>query len=185
MLIACVFVFPIACRPAAIPTIPPTAMPLPNYLMEVRPAPSSILSLTAYQERKETDAVYEEHPAPVELIGYRSSVCVHLDVYPLLDNGDKLVDENEVLGRLLLSVDGEGLTDRIPTEYFVRYSDDSPTEISRIENGEEFSAVFHRWGFWFCFASELHPGVHQVRFEYQRLSGVVETYSWQFEITED
>ena len=100
-----------------IPTAP-SPMPLPVWLREVRPFPASNLTQNEYRTVLGSKYMQEGPPPPaVEETGFRSSVCVHLDVQTLVEPGDLLFWDEDVMRRMELIVDGKTLAERAPTDY--------------------------------------------------------------------
>ncbi len=180
------------------PITVPDSDPLPSFLREVRPPPSSSINeLDFLRLIKEEGNVFGGPPPPaVEVTGYRSSVCVDLDVESLVEPGDSLVFDEDVLPRTKMVVDDKLLTDRADTEYLIVIEpgpdcrcfydcesfDGSEWYVDYV-SPENIGCWF--WpGFWSCYSVDLEPGLHTATFSFEKSSGNVAEYSWYFTITE-
>ncbi len=183
--------------PVPTPIIMPSPAPLPEFLREVRPLPSSIISYEEYSTVITDTGLYIGPPAPaIEITGLRSSICFDLDVEALVEPGDLLFFEEEVLPRTEVIVDGRLLTERAETDYLASY--EPGPDCRCFYDCEEFKGYdwyFDKivpenvgcWfypGFWACYPVGLEAGIHNVLFKFNKTSGEVEEYSWQFAITE-
>lgn len=170
--------------------------PLPEYLLEVRPAPGNVIRQAAYQTVITTTAIYEGPPPPsVEITGYRSSICIYLDVSSLVGPGDDLVLDKDVLPRIGLSVNGSQMRELARTAYLavinccpvtVGFGSD-PNEYwdwSAHSTPPPHIGAFSDHGYWFCYKAELGVGVHEAIFNFRKTEGVPVSYSWSFAITE-
>jgi hypothetical protein len=178
------------------PIILPKPEPLPAFLGEVRPFPSSVISQQEFHTTVIPPYVQEgPPPPPVEITGYNSSICVYLEVETLSEPGDSLVWDEEVLPRTTVAVNGNVLTDRGETEYLA-VIEPPPTckcffdcenweypDWSNAPIPDNLGCWF--WpGFWSCYPVELEPGHHMASFSFSRTSGFVEECSWVFGIVE-
>ncbi len=185
--------------PISTPIVLSEPEPLPLFLPEVRPFPSSIIS----QQEFHTTVIADNYitggppPPPVEITGYNSSVCFHFDVTPLVEAGDFLFWEEQVLPLTELNVDGEVLTTRAETNYLAVYE---PGPDCRCFFDCEDYEYWHNWssgdpipsnlgcwfwhGFWACYPVELESGIHTASFMFNQSSGIVQEYHWEFGITD-
>ena len=168
----------------------PKPDPLPDWLREVRPISSSVITQDQYKIVITPDYVYEgPPPPPVEVTGLRSSVCVDIDVETLVEPGDLLFWEEDILKRIQLFVDGKELRERAETEY-----------LAVIEPGPECRCFYdceedwERWdwasesppenmgcwfwpGFWYCYPVELNLGQHEATSSFEKTSGDIASYT--------
>ncbi len=170
-----------ACSTVTTPTHTPTPLPviepMPDYILQVQPAPASYVSLEWY----EADLINEsgfggyEGSRPVEEIGHRSNVCVYLDVGPVIQSGDRTTDYGSAIIRSDLYVDDIQLTPRLDEHWF-------HVEVLR-EYPDVGPNTFSGAPFWLCWPTELEIGVHKAVFEYQQTDSTIQEFSWLFEIT--
>jgi hypothetical protein len=103
--------------------MPPPA-PTPVYLALLQPAPGSILTKAQFEKVIPIEELgfYELHGQPgrvAEMAGMRSSICFHLDAKYLVEPGDALVTDTDILSRIELLVNGIILDERAETNYAV------------------------------------------------------------------
>ena len=187
MLIACNPVRPLASVLTSLPAtepLPPTLTPLleiepmPAYLLEVQPAPASHVSLEWYQAdlMDEKGLAGYEGSRPVEEVGYRSNVCVYLNVGPVIQSGDQILDYGDATSRVALYIDDTLLIPKADerwahVEVLTEYPEVGPDTVSGAP-------------FWLCWPVELQVAMHNATFQFQQTDGTLQEYSWLFEITE-
>jgi hypothetical protein len=108
---------------ATLVAMPPPA-PTPVYLALLQPAPGSILTKAQFEKVIPIEELgfYELHGQPgrvAEMAGMRSSICFHLDAKYLVEPGDALVTDTDILSRIELLVNGIILDERAETNYAV------------------------------------------------------------------
>jgi len=173
----------------------PSPDPLPLWLREVRPFPSSYITQYEYRTFLMREFLQEgPPPPPVEETGFRSSVCVDLDVETLVEPGDFLFGDEDVFARTQLFIDGKELIERTETEYLAIIEPgpqckcfyDCEEGWSRLDwDSPPKNVGCWFWpGFWNCYHIDLEIGEHKVEFIFEKTSGDTETYTWFFTITE-
>jgi hypothetical protein len=156
--------------PTSTPIVLSTAQPRPDFINEVGPEESSVLSLEVYE------AEYSHVVGMRNLeTGYASTVCLSPDLDYLVQKGDDFADAESVLARIELRVDGE---EREVADWLDRLLD-----IEMLQDGE----VYARFGgpYVFCWHAPVGVGVHLVSFQFRQTSGDIKEYSWYFAVTED
>ena len=189
---------PLPKTPIVVRTSPtPTEVSIcPPFLGEVRPLPDSIISLAQFTEFIPTDITFEGPPPPsVDYIGYRSSVCTHVNVDTLAEPGDLFETNEDVFDQVEMAVDGKILEEMANTDYVVHieldlichcYFDCDEWEYPNWFNEPmpENTACWYGLGFWGCYPVELEPGIHNATFRFNQTSGTIQAYDWVFGITD-
>jgi hypothetical protein len=150
---------------------------MPGFIAEAWPAPASRTPLVFYQ----ADLIDElglsgyEGSRPVKEAGYRSNICIYLDAGMLVDYpkhtpftypDDRLYSYDEVIKRTTLSVDGRELVHQYDEHWLMIGFAGRPG-----------------YPYWLCWPAALEVGVHEANFQFRQTDGMVEEYSWLFEIT--
>jgi hypothetical protein len=152
-------------EPSPTPLILATPGPRPPYILDVSPEESSVIPLPLYEYSLENVIVGLRS---VES-GFESTVCVSFDAFPLLQDGDYLVENEDVLERVGVIVDEQareqyqGCLDGLLLTY--KGNPDNPDAVS----GGPYSCCWH---------APLELGVHQVVFRFRQTSGDIEQYAW-------
>ncbi len=154
------------------PEVLPTARPRPDYIADVSPPESSITLLTAYQHNLDPTMIFEG--VRFEDRGYNSSICVVVDVGPLLEEGDRLDHTGQVLGRISIFVNEIELTEVLT----VNWLDISSNNVSVDHASGSGWSVF-------CWRADVEEGIHQVTFQFQKTSGEIEEDGWYFAVVDD
>ena len=110
-------------------------------------------------------------------IGYRSEVCLELEPGGLAQVGDDFSEFETFVARTTLSVDNIVLTEVEGGHINLTATNvvDKKGEILIRGVGSAF----------ICGQVVLDAGLHNVRFEFEQTSGDIQTYTWQFELTEE
>ena len=156
--------------PTSTPVLLPTAPPRPDFISEVGPVESSVLSLEVCEaEYSQVEGMHDSET------GYASSVCVDPDLDYLVQKGDDFADAESVLERIELRVDGE---EREVADWL-----DMLLDIEMLQDGE----VYARFGgpYVFCWHAPAGAGTHMVSFQFRQTSGDIKEYTWYFAVTED
>jgi hypothetical protein len=156
--------------PTSTPIVLPTAPPRPDFISEVGPEESSVLSLETYE------AEYSHVVGMRNLeTGFASTVCLSPDLGYLVQKGDDFIDTESVLQRIELRVDGE---EREIADWLDRLLD-----VEKLQDGE----VYARFGgpYIFCWHAPVGTGTHLVSFQFRQTSGDIKEYTWYFAVTED
>jgi hypothetical protein len=175
--------------------------PLPTWLREVRPSPASYITQNEYGKILGSKYMQEgPPPPPVAETGFRSSICVDIDVETLVEPGDLLYWDADVHQRVELIIDGVRLEERAETDYLAVIEPPPSCECfydcdASSENWSFTYDTAHTappsntgcwfWpGFWYCYPLELELGEHTATCNFTKTSGVIESYTWHFVITE-
>ncbi len=177
----------------------PSPEPLPACLREVRPSPSSIISSEQYKTVVSSGKIFEGPPPPAVVeTGLRSSICFDLDVETLVEPGDLLFWDSDVLARIELRIDDRILVDRSKTEYLAVLEPpprckcfyscdgfwDKWNSVKYSYNPPENVGCWFWPGYWYCYSTELGIGEHTATFSFRQTSGNIVSYTWNFIITE-
>jgi hypothetical protein len=181
----------VSCAPNEASSIDINVVPLPlselrpDFIKGVSPEEAVTIPLSLY-EGDETERYFEESGIyyigalrNIE-IGYRSTICVMLDVGSLAQSGDKLTESPLVLERIEMKVNGVILSEVVDQDYI-------PTLESRgiSQSGEQLEQVLYSGPLTFCWLANLNSGVHRASFQFQQTSGDVQEYTWHFTIVDD
>lgn len=162
--------------PVNTPTMLPTLEPIPRFILEVQPVPSSRTTIDWFKADRmsEASSTGYEGSRPVDRVGYRSNICVYLDLDPIIQHGDELGDYQQVIPRTSLSLNNIELKPA-PDPYWGHVE-----IIKTLEPGDTY------WGapFWLCWPAEIDLGVHRATFQFVQHDGSIKQYSWLFEIIE-
>lgn len=160
------------------PTPLPVIEPMPDYILEVQPAPASHVSLEWYEADlfDKAGIIGYEGSRPVEEMGHRSNICVYLDVSSVIQSGDRIMDYGDAISRAALYVDDTRLIPRADEHWFhVEILIEYPALGPDTASGAPF---------WLCWSAELKVGVHRAVFQFYQTDGTIQEFSWLFEITE-
>jgi hypothetical protein len=151
--------------------------PLPVFILEAQPAPMSEISLDWYGTDIMSDYILDSYEGgrPVDKVGYRSNVCILLDIRLLLQAGDQLVTYQQVIERTSLSINGIKITPELDPYYT-----HPETLYLYPKLGPDTKAGAP---YWLCWPIELNVGMHQVSFLFQQTDGKHPVYTWQFKIS--
>lgn len=146
--------------------------PRPDYISEVSPEEYTVVPINIFQYRPEQITIVGM--GSIEG-GFRSTICVDLNLEPLVQKGDTLTDYEGFSDRLFLSVNGEHM--QLSDESLFRGVINGKTE----NDGTQTS-----WGTgnYLCWITPLDSGRHEVTFQFRQTSGEIQEYSWLFEISE-
>ncbi len=153
--------------PRETPTPVPTLEPLPEFIVEAWPAPTSRTLAAFYQ----ADLLAElgisgyEGPRPVAEIGHRSNICIYLDTGALTGYDEAIYAYDGVVERTTLSVDGQELMPEYDEQWY---------PVSKVGTPG--------YPHWLCWPAKLEAGIHKVNFQFSQ-DERIEQYSWFFEIT--
>jgi hypothetical protein len=103
-------------NPEAIATLAPLPTPGPRsgFIKDVSPPESSTIPLSVYRANIDEHMMHEG--VRFENVGFADSVCVALDMGPVLEDGDRLTDWQDVLNRMSIEIDGTLLTELSPPQ---------------------------------------------------------------------
>jgi hypothetical protein len=106
--------------------------------------------------------------------GYQSNICITLDLGPLVQTGDVLIEDREIASRIELLVDERAQTWR-PEE-----------SLNQAVAGSKLDDETTSWSgpLIYCWDAPLDPGRHEVTFKFRQTSGDIQEYTWHFEIVE-
>lgn len=168
----------------SIPLAPlPTPKPRPSFIHGISPPESSAVPLTLYQANLNEDAVYEG--VRFEEYGYNDSICVVVDMGPLLQEGDRLTKWDDILDRISISVDDNPLTETTYVNWL-----DYAVYTKDIDGGSGYivthttNALGAAWTV-FCWYADVGIGNHEVVFKFRQTSGEIQEHSWHFAITDE
>ena len=153
----------------------PTPMvqePLPEYLIDVIPSPGSSWNAGDYS------VGLHGKGSDFETETTTQRICVELFVVPLLLPGDDLLDEDEIIERISLTVNGlvQPGPDQPLSAYLERYSVlDKDGNVVAVGGGPYFV----------CWHNPLEAGVHTARFAFRKTSGRNMEYEWTFLLLDD
>lgn len=161
----------------------PTPKPRPGFIRDISPPESSIVSLNLYRANLDEGTAYEG----VRSIdcGYNTSVCVVVDVGPLLQEGDRLTEWKNILDRISISVDGNHLTETTYVNWL-----DYAVYTRDIDGGSGYivthttNALGAAWTV-FCWHADVGVGNHEVVFEFRQTFGEIQDHNWHFAITDE
>lgn len=156
----------------------PTVHARPTYIKEIAPEEYFVIPYALYNKEPPPEII-AVGPGSVEE-GFRSNLCLEIDLKLLVQKGDNLSNFEQISPHLKLFVDGQEITD-FGTSLFrstLAYAD------FEVEN--DFQTAQTRWitGTNFCWIVPLTPGTHEALFQFHQTSGDVQEYRWQFEISE-
>lgn len=136
----------------------PTLQPPPAFIKSTNPAASSSTWWPEYSSDSN-----------------KSMLCVDFTADELVESGDNFTSE-DIFERVSLLVNGESHFDYAEME-----------EVSVLHQMHDSAGnVIASWGgpYSFCWRAELSPGTHQAEFQFRQTSGTVQSYHWQFILTE-
>jgi hypothetical protein len=160
--------------PTPIPTPGIMAMatiePRPEFIREISPSEYTVISYD-YYHYKIPNAVGPSISLPE---GFYSAICVDFFLQPLIQKDDELDTISKVLERIDLFVNDRKVTiiDRAYRLLLAFSENDEWENTTWVESDA------------YCWEAPLHPGIHEVIFQFQQTSGDVQTYTWYFEINE-
>ncbi len=169
-----------ACSAIAAPVQTSTPLsviePMPDYILEVQPSPASHVSLEWYEVNLVDEVITGyEGSRPVEEIGYRANICVYLDVGPVIQSGDQIINYEDAVSRTILYVDDTLLIPEADDHWF------------HVELLREYPGIgpntLSGAPFWLCWPTELNVGVHKATFQFNQTNGTIQEFTWSFEIT--
>lgn len=158
------------------PNALPTAELIPEYILDLQPRPSSQLTMEWFITdlmNGQGTAVYEGS-RPIDRVGYRSNICILLNVVPLLQSGDHIVEYEDALKRSSLYLENFRL-EAEPDPYWSH----NETLGSHPRIGPD---TFSGAPFWLCWPAKISPGVHHVTYQFTQSDGTLKEFSWFFEI---
>ena len=168
----------------SIPSAPlPTSKPRPNFIHGISPPESSAVPLTLYQANLNENAAYEG--VRFEEYGYNNSICVVVDMGPLLQEGDRLTKWDDILDRVSISVDDNLLTETTYVNWL-----DYAVYTKDIDGGSGYivthttNALGAAWTV-FCWYAGVGVGNHEVAFKFRQTSGEIQEHTWHFAITDE
>jgi hypothetical protein len=160
--------------PPTIPTAVPTAIPtkevhpLPLDIRRIYPEPWSIVSSAEFEEGSST--FVEEPP--------RSSICLSITFFELVEPGDFLTVE-EWLMRMYLIVDDEIVTQPFATH--LAYN--PPADLIDPETSKVVGQLPEGRPVNVCYDVQLAPGQHTATFIAEKTSNEEMKYTWSFVLT--
>lgn len=152
----------------------------PPFIQNVSPPESGILPLSLYradktQEYLEETGIYADGEFGSPEAGYKSNICVNLDVAPVVQIGDDFSHPDLVIERIVMEVNGLRLLDLTENSY-------EPTLTTVIDESKQVVTTKYSGPFIFCWRAKLDVGTHNVTFRFRQNSGVMREYFWQFTI---
>ncbi|MCL4872343.1 MAG: hypothetical protein KJ063_25560 [Anaerolineae bacterium] len=156
--------------------------PTPAFVRKVSPRESESIPLSLF-ESDFTNQYFEKTGVVVESTwgnpntGYKSRVCIEIELGEVAQPGDDFQEQTTITERAIFLVDETILNDIIGghSSLVAIHALDSDGDILMKGLG---SAIF-------CAKAYLNPGVHTATFQFTQTSGDLLTYSWQFTIVED
>ncbi|MCA9932428.1 MAG: hypothetical protein KC415_00785 [Anaerolineales bacterium] len=153
----------------------PTIQPKPDFVLEVSPPESMSIPYGIYRFQHPDIIAY----GLVDLedawnYGYKSEICVDVDLGELVQPGDNLALDDDTRERFQLIVDGNII--------LVEGSRGYSGGVLVLDSLTDFETT---WGTYtiFCWFAPLEPGTHEVTLKFQQTSGDIQAYSWQFALT--
>lgn len=162
--------------------IPPIAlMPpqtvRPDFIQYLSPEESSYVPIDLFNASDKgsgtINLVSEKFLVRDPRFGYRSQICVGIDVSPpLAQPGDDF--SNSVQDRIILQIDG-----KLVTEIEMHSAMSAPVKTT--QDGKTAWLTPQT----VCGAMVLTLGIHEVDFQFVQTDGMIQAYSWQFALTND
>lgn len=110
-------------------------------------------------------------------IGYKSSVCLEVESGGLAQPGDDFFEFETFIERTTLSVNDKPLPEISGGHINLTLTDVEDKNGETIVRGVGPAVI--------CGKVILDVGLHNVRFEFEQASGDIQSYTWQFELTEE
>ena len=139
----------------------------PDFIIDLIPRENSQTSLPFYNAKGDGISL---GIAALEQTGHESSVCIRVDLFMLVQEGDIWLEASDITDKMELRVNGHQLNSLPPKGFGVLASNLNFPDNEWID------------GLTYCWLTPLEVGFHEAEFSFVQSSGDVKSYSWQFEI---
>ena len=149
------------------------AQPSPSFVDEISPPEYAVVPQNVYDRRLENTQV--NAMGTIE-DGFRASICIDLNLEPLVQQGDDFSRSDIGSDRVALFANG------LPMELSTERLSKSVLIMEDTEKSIEEWTLYPVGIEMICWKAPLKIGVHEVLFAFKQTSGDIQEYTWYFEI---
>jgi hypothetical protein len=147
--------------------------PRPSFIDDISPPEYAVVPQNIYDRRLENTQV--NAMGTIE-DGFRASICIDLNLEPLVQQGDDFSRSDIGSERVALFANGlpmELSTERLSKSVLIMDDTEKP-----IEEWTLYPAGVEM----ICWKAPLNVGIHEALFTFKQTSGDIQEYTWYFEI---